>query len=73
MYYIKHFSVLFIVVDCGLPPDVTNGRVHTSPSTVCNSAANYSCNPGYLLMGNNTRTCQANEKWSDLTPVCKRK
>ena len=32
--------------------------------------ATYSCNTGYILMGSNTRTCQATRKWSDSAPTC---
>lgn len=30
----------------------------------------FGCNPPYILQGSTTRTCQANGKWSGLTPHC---
>ena len=35
------------------------------------STATYSCQIGYRLVGEPTRTCQANGQWSGVAPVCK--
>ena len=38
--------------------------------TVLNSVATYSCNTGYTLTGDATRTCQGNSTWSGAIPTC---
>ena len=77
--YIQHILpvvILFITaIDCGLPPDVTNGQV-TFSSTTFNSQATYQCNSGYEFssgVATITRTCQMDESWSGTIPVCERK
>lgn len=35
--------------------------------------AKFSCTKGRYLVGNNTRTCLANGRWTGKNPVCKRK
>ena len=37
------------------------------------SKATYSCRPGYQLVGNPTRKCQNNGRWSGSTPFCRSK
>jgi len=34
--------------------------------------ATYSCNNGYLLVGNMTRTCQADGRWTGTDPFCRK-
>ena len=34
------------------------------------ATVNYTCNTGYTLNGNNTRTCQASGAWSGSDPTC---
>ena len=62
-------SLLSIVVDCGALSDPANGQVTTTETTFGQNAT-YSCNTGYNLMGDSTRTCQATENWSGSTPTC---
>ena len=38
--------------------------------TVLNSVATYSCNTGYTLTGDATRTCQGDGTWSGIIPLC---
>ena len=49
--------------------DPENGRVSLSGTTY-NSVAAYSCDSGYVLMGNDTRTCLGTGSWSDGEPAC---
>jgi len=60
------------VVDCGTLEDPDNGRVEFS-NTTFESTANYTCNLGYSLNGNSTRTCETNGEWSGDSPSCERK
>ena len=47
-----------------------NGRVDTPQEATFNQVATYSCNSGYELVGNMTRTCQADGMWSGSEPTC---
>ncbi|XP_064394225.1 uncharacterized protein LOC135341566 isoform X3 [Halichondria panicea] len=58
------------IVDCGRLSDPTNGDV-SFRTTTFNSRAAYSCNNGFLLVGQTTRVCQSNGEWSGKAPVCK--
>ena len=57
-------------VDCGSLPDPANGRVDHTAGTSFRQTATYSCNTGYDLVGDSTRTCQAAGNWSGSTPTC---
>ena len=57
-------------VDCGALTNPDNGRVDTPQGTTFNQVATYSCNSGYGLVGNMTRTCQADGMWSGSEPIC---
>ena len=61
--------VIKTVVDCG-ELSLTNGKVSYRHSTAYNSAATYSCNAGYDLIGTNTRTCSVSGDWSGSPPTC---
>lgn len=64
------------VADCGQPPDVDNanpsteGRQTSSGGAAIDSIATYICIPGYALVGNATRVCQADSIWSGSSPTC---
>ena len=58
-------------VDCDTLSDPANGQVSTSGTTF-GETATYSCNTGYNLVGDNTRTCQADGMWSGSAPTCER-
>ena len=49
--------------------DPENGRVSLSGTTYT-SVATYSCDSGYDLMGNDTRTCLGTGNWSGGEPTC---
>ena len=57
-------------VNCGSLPDPANGSVDHTAGTSLGQTANYSCNTGYNLMGDSTRTCNATENWSGSEPTC---
>ena len=62
-------SKFHILVDCGSPPAPVNGDVMFD-STSEGSVANYSCNFGFRLDGNNQRQCQSTATWSGTVPTC---
>ena len=56
-------------VDCGLLEPPLNGQVMAMGTTL-SSRAMYTCNPGYILLGSATRSCQASGLWSGSEPTC---
>ena len=61
---------LILTVDCGTLTDPANGQVNHTAGTTMGQTATYSCNTGYNLVGNRTRTCQAMGNWSGSVPTC---
>ena len=56
-------------VECEVPPDPGNGKaVYTS--FAYNSVVSYECKAGYTIIGDKTRRCGADGKWSGQTPLC---
>ena len=47
----------------------TPGVVMTT-DTGLNAEATYSCDEGYSLDGDQTRTCQGNREWTGAAPTC---
>ena len=66
-----NFSSIAEPVDCGPLNQPANGKV-TLNKTVFQSTANYTCDPGFRLVGNATRVCQADGAWSE-SPKCEGK
>ena len=50
--------------------DPANGIVNHTAGTSFGQTATYSCDRGYNLMGNSTRTCQETGNWSESAPTC---
>ena len=63
------FNPYSTVVDCSTLNDPANGQVSITGTTF-GETATYSCNTGYNLVGDNTRTCQATGVWSGNEPTC---
>ena len=57
-------------MDCGSLTDPANGQVDHTAGTTLGQTATYSCNTGYNLVGDSTRTCQATGEWSGSEPTC---
>jgi hypothetical protein len=58
------------LVDCG-PLDKPNNGAVAVTTTTYNSTASYSCTTtGYVLLGDDVRTCQASGSWTGSAPTC---
>lgn len=69
-YLCCSFSIA--AVRCRRLNNPSDGSVSLSGTTV-GSTATYSCNDGFTLQGQSTRTCQSNSQWSGSAPTCQRK
>ena len=58
-----------VVVTCSVLPIPTNGRRSSSQRNY-NVTVSFSCNTGYNLRGNSSRTCQSTGQWSGTQPTC---
>ena len=58
-----------LAVNCGSPLIPTNGGI-IAPSTTFGSVMTHTCDSGFVLCGENNRTCQSNRSWSGSTPNC---
>ena len=54
----------FIVVDCGSPPNITNGSPGTPDMTTFGGNVTYNCDNGYDLSGTATVSCLSSGSWS---------
>ena len=77
LQYWKHFYnqlmyvfSLLTAVDCGNLTDPANGQVIHPGGTTFGQTATYSCNTGFNLVGDSTRTCLATGDWSGNAPIC---
>ena len=57
-------------MNCGSLSDPANGQVTLTTGKSFEQTATYSCDTGYNLVGNSTRTCQATGNWSESAPTC---
>ena len=60
------------VAQCPELDDTINGMVEWN-SLSLGSVANYTCDPGFILVGDRTRICGSNGIWSGMAPTCERK
>ena len=66
----SHLCLLSTAVNCGTLANPANGRVSYTAGTIVGQTATYSCNTGYSLEGDSTRTCQTTGVWSRSAPIC---
>ena len=59
-------------MDCGALANPANGQVSHTAGTTFGQTATYTCNMGYNLTGESTRTCQDTGLWSGSAPTCQR-
>ena len=57
-------------MDCGSLTDPANGQVDLTSGTTFGQTVTYSCNTGYNLVGDSTRTCEGTGEWSGSAPTC---
>ncbi len=50
--------------------DIVNGHIETIDNRPVDTVATYTCNPGFTLTGNSTRTCGSDGVWSGSDPMC---
>ena len=51
-------------------PDLIHNGIFYAPSRAVGDTVTYSCNLGFILIGNATRTCGDDEQWQGDAPVC---
>ncbi|XP_052796583.1 sushi, von Willebrand factor type A, EGF and pentraxin domain-containing protein 1-like isoform X2 [Mya arenaria] len=54
---------------CPVPGTINNGQVNFTAFEFM-SVVKYECYPGYVLVGDSTRTCESSGNWSSPHPVC---
>ena len=59
-----------IPVQCGIPPNPVNGK-SIFTAVAYKSVVSYKCKYGFMIVGNGTRTCDADKKWSGTGPKCR--
>ena len=62
----------FSGVSCGDPGTPFHGK-RIGWLFQYNDTVSFKCFAGYVLEGPQTRTCLANQTWSETQPICKRK
>ena len=65
----SHNLCYVLAKNCGALPNPNNGEV-TYSDTTYQSVATYSCDAGFELVGDRTRTCSAEETWTGSQPEC---
>ena len=60
----------FLTVGCSNLANPTNGQFSHTGGATFGQTATYSCNTGYNLVGDSTRTCQATGVWSGSASIC---
>ena len=56
---------------CSNLPNPSNGQVTFSSGVFVGSRATYTCDSGYLISGQSTRTCQGDGTWTGTAPTCR--
>ena len=64
------------MIDCGGLANPEGGQIMLTPGVVMtvdtglNAVATYSCDEGYNVDGDQTRTCQRSGEWTGAAPTC---
>ena len=66
---INYIYIILYTVVCNALYDPTNNGGVTTNGTEVGHTASYFCENGYVLIGNDTVTCQSNGTWSE-PPIC---
>uniref|UniRef100_A0A8C0BA79 Sushi, von Willebrand factor type A, EGF and pentraxin domain-containing protein 1 n=1 Tax=Buteo japonicus TaxID=224669 RepID=A0A8C0BA79_9AVES len=59
-----------VSIECTLLSPPENGFLHFTENTL-GSAVQYTCKPGFTLVGSDTRLCLPSRQWSNTAPYCK--
>ncbi|KAJ7417533.1 hypothetical protein WISP_63915 [Willisornis vidua] len=59
-----------VSIECTLLSPPENGFLHVTENTL-GSAVQYTCRPGFTLIGSDTRLCLPSRQWSNTPPYCK--
>ena len=70
IFWSQSYYVSLPDVECVNLRNPANGMVTTTGNDF-GSRARYRCNPGHLLVGDQTRVCEANGHWSGQDPECR--
>ena len=70
-YYI-YICLHCLAILCPALPNPDNGMV-TWDSLAPGGVATYTCDPGFVLIGEPTRNCGSDGTWSGMAPICERK
>ena len=69
-----NYCCLFILVGCPTLTNPNNGMLSCSQGgdgfSTFGDACSFTCNNGYVLIGNALRICQADGSWSGSDAVC---
>ena len=66
--------LFFPVITCSALSDPENGNVHvTSSDFRYATTATFSCDPGYVIIGESRLVCTETGQWSAPVPTCERK
>jgi len=58
-------------LQCHKLDEVVNGNYRVVPADGgFGSIVHYSCDPGYMLIGQSQRRCQGDRNWSGFAPTC---
>ena len=57
-------------MNCSTLTEPANGQISYTAGATFGQTATYSCNAGYILVGDSTRTCQPTGVWSGSAPTC---
>lgn len=68
-----NFAFSFSAIQCEPPVEISNGALQVPKEIVVGSVVQYTCNPGYKMIGPNILTCSANGQFDALPPACERK
>ncbi|XP_053405169.1 CUB and sushi domain-containing protein 1-like [Mercenaria mercenaria] len=71
--FAEHFHLceveVYGVPECGSLPNPKNGSVFSTDTTF-GHYAEYTCNTGFILLGNSNRKCQLDGTWTGTGPTC---
>ncbi len=69
--------ISFTALECPALSPIPNGAISYGPDMIpdfyVDTVATHSCDPGFRLIGPQTRVCLLSTTWSDQPPACQRK